>query len=234
MEQKYPLLESRQLTKYFFRRDGSIIKALDGIDFSVNSGEFLGIVGRSGSGKSTLLNILGALDRPTSGDVFLEGKNFRDYNNNELALLRRNKIGFIFQTFNLFPTLTARENIELALVHHKILEPERDSKVEDFMAFLGIADKLNDFPSQLSVGQQQKVAIARALVKDPVILVADEPTAEMDPIIAREIMKKLVDLNRKSKVTLIVASHGTGLYDFCNRTLFLKNGKLVSRKKAEY
>ena len=234
MEQNYPLLESRQLTKYFFRRDGSIVKALDGIDFSVNSGEFLGIVGRSGSGKTTLLNLLGALDRPTSGDVFLEGRNFRDYSNSELALLRRNKIGFVFQTFNLFPTLTTRENIELALVHHKILEAERDSKVEDLMGFLGIVDKVNDFPSQLSVGQQQKVAIARALVKDPVIVVADEPTAEMDPIIAREIMEKLVELNRKSKVTLIVASHGTGLYNFCDRILFLKNGKLVTRKESEY
>jgi len=234
MKQNYQLLESRQLMKYFFRRDGSIIKALDEIDLSVYSGEFLGIVGRSGSGKTTLLNILGALDRPTSGDVFFEGRNLRDYSNNELALLRRNKIGFVFQTFNLFPTLTAHENIELALVHHEILEAERDSKVEDLMGFLGIVDKVNDFPSQLSVGQQQKVAIARALVKDPIIVVADEPTAEMDPIIAREIMENLVELNRKSKVTLIVASHGTGLHDFCDRLLFLKNGKLVSRKESEY
>jgi putative ABC transport system ATP-binding protein len=234
MEQKYPFLETCQLEKYFFRKDGWIIKALDGIDLSVFSGEFLGIVGRSGSGKTTLLNILGALDKPTSGDVFLEGRNLRDYSNNELALLRRNKIGFVFQTFNLFPTLTARENIELVLVHHEISEAERNSKVLDLMDFLGIVDKVNDFPSQLSVGQQQKVAIARALVKDPVIIVADEPTAEMDPIIAREIMENLVELNRKYKVTLLVASHGTGLYDFCDRTLFLKNGKFVSRKESEY
>lgn len=234
MEQNYPFLETCQLKKHFFRRDGSIVKALDGIDLSVCSGEFLGIVGRSGSGKTTLLNILGALDRPTSGDVFLEGRNLRNYSNKGLALLRRNEIGFVFQTFNLFPTLTARENIELALVHHEISEAERNSKVLDLMEFLGIIDKVNDFPSQLSVGQQQKVAIARALVKNPVIVVADEPTAEMDPIIAREIMEKLVEINRKSKVTLIVASHGTSLYDFCNRTLFLKKGKFVSRKETEY
>jgi len=230
----YPLLETENLTKEYFRKDGSIIKALDGINLKVDSGEFVAIVGRSGSGKTTLLNILGALDIPTIGDAVFEGKKLKDYSNRELALLRRQKIGFIFQTFNLLPTLTARENIELALMHHQISPKEMSRKVEDLMDFLEITDKMNSFPHELSVGQQQKVAIARALVKDPVLVLADEPTAEMDPIAEREIMEKLVELNRKSKVTMIIASHGTFLLDFSDRTLFIKNGKLVSKKEAGY
>lgn len=177
-----------KLTKEYFRKDGSLVKALDGINLIVNSGEFLAIVGRSGSGKTTLLNILGALDRPTFGDVILEGKNLKDYSNKELALLRRQKIGFVFQTLNLLPTLTARENIELALVRHQLSSKEINRKVEIWLGFLEIMDEMNSFPHELSVGQQQKVAIARALVEDPVLVFADEPTAEMDPVTERKIM----------------------------------------------
>ena len=231
---KYPLLETQNLTKEYCRKDVSVIKALDGINLKVNSGEFVAMVGRSGSGKTTLLNILGALDRPTLGEVVFEGKKLKDYSNRELALLRRKKIGFIFQTFNLLPTLTARENIELALVHHQISQKQMNQKVEELMDFLEISDKMNSFPHELSVGQQQKVAIARALVKDPVLVLADEPTGEMDPIAEREIMQKLVELNRESKVTLIIASHGTFLYDFSDRTVFIKNGKIDSKKEAGY
>ena len=230
----YPLLETRNLTKEYFRKDGSIIKALNGINLNVISGEFVAIVGRSGSGKTTLLNIVGALDRPTYGEVILEGKKLIDYSNRELALLRRQKIGFIFQTFNLLPTLTARENIELALVHHQISQKQMNQKVEDLMDFLEISDKMDSFPNELSVGQQQKIAIARALVKDPVLVLADEPTGEMDPIAEREIMELLFELNRKSKVTIIMASHGTFLFDFSDNMLFIKNGKLVPKKEADY
>ena len=230
----YPLLETRNLNKEYFRKNVSLIKALDGINLKVISGEFVAIVGRSGSGKTTLLNIVGALDRPTLGEVIFEGKKLKDYSNRELALLRRHKIGFVFQTFNLLPTLTVRENIELALVHHQVSQKRMKQKVEDLMDFLEISDKMNSFPHELSVGQQQKVAIARALVKDPILILADEPTGEMDPIAEREIMEKLVELNRKSKVTLIIARHGTFLHDISDRTLFIRNGKLVSKKEAGY
>lgn len=230
----YQLLETHNLTKEYLRKDGSVIKALDGVNLKVTSGEFVAVIGRSGSGKTTLLNMLGALDRPTVGEVVLEGKKLKDYSGRELALLRRLKIGFIFQTFNLLPTLTARENIELALVHHQFPPREKNQKVEELMDFLEISDKMNSFPHELSVGQQQKVAIARALVKDPILVLADEPTGEMDPIAEREIMNKLVELNRKSKVTLIIVSHSTFLHDFSDRMLFIKNGKLVSKKEAGY
>ena len=230
----YPLLETQELTKKYIRKDGSLFKALDGIKLCVNSGEFVGIVGRSGSGKTTLLNILGALDRPTSGDVFIEGKRLNTFSNKDLALLRRHKIGFIFQTFNLLPALTARENIEMALIHHQISQQEINQKIDDLMDFLEIKDKMSSFPHELSVGQQQKVAIARALVKDPLLVLADEPTAEMDPMAEREIMEKLVELNRKSKVTMIISSHDTYLYEFSDRTLFLKNGKTITKKESGY
>lgn len=230
----YQLLETRNLTKEYLRKDGSIIKALNGINLNVISGEFVAIVGRSGSGKTTLLNILGALDGPTSGEVAFEGKKLGDYSKRELALLRRHKIGFIFQTFNLLPTLTTRENIELALVHHKISQMQMNQKVEDLMYVLELSNKMNSLPHELSVGQQQKVAIARALVKDPVLILADEPTGEMDPISSREIMEKLVELKRKSKVAMIVASHGAFPYDKADRILFLKDGQFVSKKESGY
>lgn len=229
----YPLLEIRNLTREYLQKKTSI-KALDGINLKVTSGKFVAIVGRSGSGKTTLLNIIGALDRPTSGEVILEGKKLNDYSNKELALLRRHKIGFIFQTFNLLPTLTASENIKLALAHHQVPQKPLKEKVENLMEFLKISDKMDSFPHELSVGQQQKVAIARALVKDPILILADEPTGEMDPIAEREIVEKLVELNRKSKTTLIIASHGTFLQNISNKTLYLRNGKLASKKEAGY
>ena len=229
----YPLLEIRNLSREYLLKKTSI-KALDGINLKVTSGEFVAIVGRSGSGKTTLLNIIGALDKPTSGEVIFEGKNLTDYSNKELAFLRRQKIGFIFQAFNLLPTLTARENIELALVHHQVPEKQMKEKVEELMEFLKISDKLDSFPQELSFGQQQKVAIARALVKDPILILADEPTGEMDPIAEREIVEKLVELNRKSKITMIIVSHGTFFQDISDRTLYLRNGKLALKKEAGY
>ena len=229
-----PLIETRNLTKEYSRKKCPSIKALDGVDLKVMPGEFVAIVGRSGSGKTTLLNLVGALDRPTSGEVVIEGKKLRDFSNQDLSLLRRHKIGFIFQTFNLLPTLTARENIELALVHHRISEEKMNQKVEDLMDFLELSNKMNNLPHELSVGQQQMVAIARALVKEPLIILADEPTGEMDQITGREIIEKLIEINRKSKVTLIVASHGSFPFDKADRTLFIKNGKLVSKKESGY
>ena len=230
----YPLIETRNLTKEYSRRNCLLIKALDGIDLKMMAGEFVAIVGRSGSGKTTLLNLVGALDRPTSGEVVFEGKNLRDFSNRDLALLRRRKIGFIFQTFDLLPALTARENIELALFHHRMSQTQRNQKVVDLMDSLELSNKMNSLPLELSVGQQQRVAIARALVKEPLVILADEPTGEMDPITGKEIVRKLIELNRKSKVTLIVASHGSFPFDKADRTLFIKNGKLVSRKESGY
>jgi putative ABC transport system ATP-binding protein len=229
-----PLIATKDLSKVYLRKNLPPIKALDEVDLEIFAGEFLAIVGRSGSGKTTLLNLVGALDRPTSGKVIFEGKSLGDFSNRDLALLRRSKIGFIFQTFNLLPTLTVLENVKSALIHSQMPKEEINNKVTDLLDFFDLTDKSNRLPLELSVGQQQKVAIARALVKDPVLILADEPTGEMDPIAGKEIVTKLVELNRKSKVTMIVASHGTFPYTQADRTLFLKDGKIVSQKEAGY
>jgi putative ABC transport system ATP-binding protein len=228
------LIETRNLGKVYFRKNSPPIKALDGVNLKVFAGEFLALVGRSGSGKTTLLNLIGALDRPTSGEVLFDGKSLGDFSNRDLALLRREKIGFVFQTFNLLPSLTVLENVESALVHSLTSKNEITEKVATMLEFFDLTDKSSMLPLDLSVGQQQKVAIARALVKNPVLILADEPTGEMDPIAGREIVAKLVELNRKSKVTMIIASHGAFPYTQTDRTLFIKDGKIVSQKEAGY
>jgi putative ABC transport system ATP-binding protein len=234
MTKNAPLIETRNLVKVYFRKNSPPIKALDGVNLEVFAGKFLTLVGRSGSGKTTLLNLIGALDRPTSGEVLFEGKSLKDFSNQDLAMLRREKIGFVFQTFNLLPSLTVLENVESALIHSPMSKNEITEKVTTLLEFFDLTDKSSMLPLELSVGQQQKVAIARVLVKNPVLILADEPTGEMDPITGEEIIAKLVELNRKSKVTTVVVSHGAFPYNQADRTLFLKDGKIVSQKEAGY
>jgi len=229
-----PLVEAKDLERVYFRKNAASIKALDGINLKVFQGEFLAIIGRSGSGKTTLLNLLGALDRPTSGEIKFEGEILSNFSNRDLALLRREKIGFIFQTFNLLPSLTTVENVEWALIHSRMSKDEIHRKVAALLDLFELTEMSDRLPLELSVGQQQKVAIARAIVKDPALILADEPTGEMDPITSREILEKLVELNRKSKITLIVASHGTLMHSEADRTLFIKAGGIVSQKEAGY
>jgi putative ABC transport system ATP-binding protein len=157
-----------------------------------------------------------------------------NFSNQELAKLRREKIGFVFQTFNLLPSLTVLENVESALIHSPLSKSEITEKVFGLLKFFDLTEKSGMLPLELSVGQQQKVAIARALVKDPVIILADEPTGEMDPISGEEIMAKLFDLNQKSKVTMVVVTHGAFPFKRADRTLFLKDGKIVSQKETGY
>lgn len=228
------LIETRDLRKTYSMKDGSEIKALDGVNLEVFAGEFLALIGRSGSGKTTLLNLIGALDRPTSGEVFFESKSLGNCANRDLALLRGKKIGFIFQTFNLLPSLTVFENVESTLIHSRLSKEKMTEKVTAWLNFFELSAESNRLPLELSVGQQQKVAIARALVKDPVLILADEPTGEMDPIAATEIMTKLVELNKKSRVTTVVVSHAKIPHNPADRTLFIKDGKIVPQKEAGY
>lgn len=231
--EKTTLIQTNNLTKQF-KTKKQTINALKKIDLKVQKGELVTIIGRSGSGKTTLLNMLGALDTPTSGQVIFEGKNLQNQSKNQLALLRRYKISFIFQTFNLLPTLTVRENIELSLIHHKHPKTLIQQKILNLLEYLQITDKIESFPNELSVGQQQKVAIARALIKDPLLILADEPTGEMDPIATKEILQKLILLNQKSNTTLIIASHNNLLSNIGHKTIFLKDGNAVTQKKAGY
>jgi putative ABC transport system ATP-binding protein len=232
--QNNPLIEAKNLGKVYSRKNAVPIKALEGVNLEAFQGEFLAIIGRSGSGKTTLLNLLGALDRPTTGEIKFAGKFLDGFSNRDLAILRREKIGFIFQTFNLLPSLTVFENVELALVHLRMSKDQIRRKVAAFLDSLELAEMSSRLPLELSVGQQQKVAIARAIAKDPALILADEPTGEMDPITGREILEKLIELNRKAKITLIVASHGRLMHEEANRTLFLKGGKIVSQEEAGY
>lgn len=234
MKKTSPLLEIQNLEKTYQRKNNSPIKALDGINFDVSTGEFLALVGPSGSGKTTLLNLIGALDRPTSGSIWFEGKSLADLSNQDLVQFRRNKIGFIFQTFNLLPSLTVGENVESALIHSGMSKNQIIEKIASLLNFFGLTDKCTALPLELSVGQQQKVAIARALVKNPVLLLADEPTGELDPLAGEEIVSKLIELNRNFKVTTIVASHGTFPFGRADRILFVRDGKIVSQKEAGY
>ena len=229
-----PLIETRDLAKVYLRKSGPSIKALDGINLEIFSGEFLAIVGRSGSGKTTLLNLIGVLDRPTSGKVIFEGKNLGDLSNRDLTLLRRQKVGFIFQTFNLLPALTVLENIEVALIHSRMSKEEMTKKAATLLSLFDLTDKSNQLPLELSVGQQQKVAIARALANDPVLILADEPIGEMDPIAGEEIVAKLVELNVRSNVTVVVASHGAFPLSQVDRTLYIKEGKIVPQKEEAF
>lgn len=232
--QNNPLVEVKDLEKVYFRKNAAPIRAVDGINLKVFQGEFLAIIGRSGSGKTTLLNLVGAFDRPTSGEIKFEGKILSNFSNRDLAILRREKIGFIFQTFNLLPSLTVVENIESALVHSRMSKDQIKGKVAALLDLLELTEISNRLPLELSVGQQQKVAIGRAIVKDPSLILADEPTGEMDPITSREILERLIEMNRKSKITLIVVSHGTFMHSEADRTLFMKAGRIVSQKDAGY
>jgi putative ABC transport system ATP-binding protein len=232
--QNNPLIETKNLGKVYFRKNSAPTKALEGINLEAFQGEFLAIIGRSGSGKTTLLNLLGALDRPTSGEIKFEGKILSGFSSQDLAILRREKIGFIFQTFNLLPSLTVLENVESALFHSRMLKDLLHRKVAALLDLLELTEMSNRLPLELSVGQQQKVAIARAIVKDPALVLADEPTGEMDPVTGRKILEKLIELNRKSKITLIVASHRPLMHSEVDRTLFIKDGRIASQKEAGY
>jgi len=233
-EENNLLIEADNLGKVFLRNNSAPVKALEGINLEAFKGEFLVIIGRSGSGKTTLLNLLGALDRPSTGEVRFEGRNLGERSNRELALLRREKVGFIFQTFNLLPSLTVFENVESGLVRSVIPRDQVHRRIRDLLDVLELTEMCNRLPLELSVGQQQKVAVARAIIKNPALILADEPTGEMDPIAGGEIMEKLIDLTRKLRATLILASHGTSMFSDADRSLFIKSGRIASREEAGY
>ena len=214
------------LTMVFGGR-GRTIRVLDGVDLSVSQGEVVVISGRVGSGKSTLLSLLAGLERPTSGCVRVEGRPLEGLSSAQLARLRRERIGIVFQSFNLLPAWTARENVEAALVHTVADPRARSERAGILLAALGLADRLHHLPAELSVGQQQGVAIARALAGDPAVVLADEPTGDVDPETAEEIVAHLTRPVREKGVTLIVATHGSFPAEQAYRVLRLEAGRLV-------
>lgn len=222
-----------QNLKREFKMGGETVRALKGISFSVEAGEFVTIMGRSGSGKTTLLNILGCLDKPSAGEYFLDGVSIKKLSRNELARLRNKKIGFVFQSYNLLARTSALENTELPLLYNSaITARDRHRKAVKALEAVNLADRLNHLPNQLSGGQQQRVAIARALVNEPVMILADEATGNLDTRTSYEIMSLLQDLHKNGK-TIVFVTHEPDIAAFSSRTITLKDGKIIRDTKNE-
>lgn len=206
-----------------YQRGGMEIPILNGIDLTVRSGEFLAIMGPSGSGKSTLMNMIGCLDRPTSGQIFVKGQDINQISDNELAHLRGREIGFVFQTFNLIPRLTAYQNVELPTFATKKNGTDVNTKVRDLLELVGLEDRMDHKTTELSGGQCQRVAIARALVNDPMLILADEPTGNLDSKTTGEIMKMFLDLHEQGR-TIVMITHDPEIAEFADRMVQVKDG----------
>ena len=204
-----------------------LFPALRGIDLQIEDGEFTAMAGPSGSGKTTLLNIIGCLDTPTKGEVLINGTNTNQLSTHEKAELRKKNIGFVFQTFNLIPVLTAFENVEMPLILLNLTPEEKKKRTVSILQEVGLGDYINRRPNEMSGGQQQRIAIARALVKDPTLVLADEPTANLDSTTAKEILALMRDLNKKLKTTFLFSTHDKLVMEFAERVINLRDGKVV-------
>ncbi|MBT3279587.1 MAG: ABC transporter ATP-binding protein [Phycisphaerales bacterium] len=223
------LIECKNLTRTYRKagRSGAEVTPLREMNLNVDQGSFLALMGPSGSGKTTLLNMLAGIDRPTGGELWISGMNIADLSRAALADWRAKSIGYIFQLYNLVPVLTAYENVELPLLLHKLTRAERHERVCTALDLVGLSDRHDHYPRQLSGGQEQRVAIARAIVTDPDIIVADEPTGDLDKAGAVAIMNLLCRLNSEMGKTLIMVTHDPKCADYANQTLHLEKGKLV-------
>jgi len=227
------ILRVESLKKHY-GKDPNITKALNGISFQVVKGEFLGIMGSSGSGKTTLLNCLATIIKPTDGSIQMQEKDLGQLKGNQLADYRGKEIGYLFQNFELLDNLTAKENILLPLSLHKVDDNESKVRLELLSQYLDISELLDKFPSQLSGGQRQRVAAARALILDPKIVFADEPTGALDSKNATILMQKLAEMNQVEETTILMVTHDSVAASFCNRILFIQDGKLFHEIRRDY
>lgn len=227
------ILRVESLKKHY-GKEPNITKALNGISFQVVKGEFLGIMGSSGSGKTTLLNCLATIIKPTDGSIQMQGKDLGQLKGSQLADYRGKEIGYLFQNFELLDNLTAKENILLPLSLHKVDTNESKVRLELLSQYLDISELLDKFPSQLSGGQRQRVAAARALILDPKIVFADEPTGALDSKNATILMQKLSEMNQLEETTILMVTHDSVAASFCNRILFIQDGKLFHEIRRDY
>lgn len=211
-----------------------LVSALRGVSLEIKQGEFISLMGKSGSGKSTLMHLIGCLDRPTSGSYRLENQDVSTFDDDQLAGVRNSKIGFVFQSFNLLTSATALENVALPLLYRGVSKLERTKIAENLMAKVGLADRMEHFPSQLSGGQQQRVAIARALANSPVLLLADEPTGDLDSAQSKEIMAMIKQLNREEGLTVLVVTHDAYVGEQAKRIITLLDGKILGEVINEF
>ncbi len=220
------MIDLKDITKTYDM--GSVqVQVLRGISMHVDEGEFLAIIGPSGSGKSTLMNMVGCLDTPTTGEYYLDGKEISTYNEKQLSKIRNQKIGFIFQKFNLLPKLTALENVELPLIYRGMNHKERRQRSVDALEKVGLADRMNHNPTELSGGQQQRVAIARALAGDPPVLLADEPTGNLDSKSGNDVMNLIKQLSKEGK-TIVLITHDNEVAMEAQRIITIKDGLLLN------
>jgi len=226
------VIDMKDIVKSFYIGSPNELQILNEINLTVQEGEFVSIVGQSGSGKSTLMNIIGALDRPTSGKYILDGADISKLNDNDLSDIRNRKIGFVFQTFNLIPRSNALRNVELPMNYAGIGVAERKRRAKELMDLVEMGDRLHHLPNELSGGQKQRVAIARAMSNDPSIILADEPTGALDSKTGRLVMDIFHKLHREEKKTIVLITHNNELADETERVLTLMDGRVIGEKRG--
>ena len=233
MSEEKTIIEFKNIVKTY-GKDEAKTYALNEVNFSINEGEFIAIMGASGSGKSTSMNIIGCLDNPSSGEYLFNGINVEKLNRNQLALIRKNYIGFVFQGFNLLGRTSALENVELPLIYRRIPAKQRKELAMNALRKVGLESVAHNAPSQLSGGQQQRVAIARALVTNPLIILADQPTGNLDSIKSLEIMDLLKQLNKESNITIIMVTHEEEMASYASRTIYFRDGHIEDSLKKGF
>ena len=230
--QPEPLISMRGIRKSFYIGQPNELEILHGIDLDVYPGEFVAVVGESGSGKSTLMNIIGVLDRPTKGSYLLDGVNVHEAADDELARIRNQKIGFVFQTYNLIARQSALKNVEIPMLYAGIKPAERTRRAKEWLERVGMGDRYKHQPNELSGGQKQRVAIARAMVNEPALILADEPTGALDSETSRLVMDIFHDMHEKYNKTIVLITHNPALAEECQRVITLKDGLVVDERKG--
>ena len=225
-----PMIHLENIVKRFYENQENELEILHGINLDIHEGEFVSIVGESGSGKTTLMNIIGILDRPTEGNYILDGLSIADARDRELSHIRNEKIGFVFQTYNLISRTTALKNVELPMLYAGVPRKERRERAEHFLEMMGMADRMTHKPDELSGGQKQRVAIARALANNPSIILADEPTGALDSETGRNIMDIFHQLNRDHGETIVLITHSKELAEETGRIITLQDGRITSER----
>ncbi|WP_420642020.1 ABC transporter ATP-binding protein [Candidatus Leptofilum sp.] len=229
----HSFIQVRTLHRHF-QMGTEIVHALDGVDVAIEQGDFMGIVGPSGSGKSTLLYLIGGLDQPTSGEIWVDGTDIAALDENGLAQYRQKSIGFIFQSFNLIPTMTALQNVEFPMLFARVSPSERTARATKLLEMVGLGDRIHHKPTELSGGQQQRVSIARSLVNNPAIVLADEPTGNLDSKSGGEVINILQRLNREEQRTIIMVTHDQSLLAATTRHIQILDGRILADVRGSY
>lgn len=226
------IIRMQDIVKKFFIGCPNELQVLNHINLQVASGEFVSIVGASGSGKSTLMNIIGALDRPTAGEYTLDGVDIESVDDNSLSNIRNAKVGFVFQTFNLIPRTTALKNVELPMLYAGVSKAKRTERAKELLKLVGMGERMDHMPNELSGGEKQRVAIARAMANDPAIILADEPTGALDSVTGRLVMDIFHSLHKKQGKTIVLITHSPELAEETQRIVTIKDGKILGERKG--